>query len=150
MARVMTQADLPAVLAIEQAAQFSPWSETLFADCLEGKHYRCQVLMHGDEIVAFLVVSRILDETHILNIAVAPQWQRRGFASALLTQAINAAKQDAMTVIYLEVRQSNDAAQALYQQLGFRAYSTRKGYYRSPEGHEDAVLMQYVLAPGHK
>ncbi len=76
--------------------------------------------------VAFLVLSRILDETHVLNIAVAPARQRQGLARTLLENAIVAAQRDAMSVIYLEVRESNHSARALYQSLDFTVSGTRK------------------------
>ena len=55
-----------------------------------------------------------------------------------------------MSVIYLEVRESNHSARALYESLGFTVSGTRKNYYRRGDGHEHAVLMQCLLASGHK
>ena len=103
-----------------------------------------------DVLVAFLILSRILDETHVLNITVAPAWQRRGIARRMLQQALASARADAMSVVYLEVRESNQSAQALYRQLGFEVCGVRKNYYRRGEGHENAVLMQCLLSGGHK
>ena len=148
--RAMQEADLEAVLAIETAAQLTPWSRNHFLDCLGNPHYLCQVLEVAGQPVAFLVLSRILDETHVLNIAVAPARQRQGLARTLLENAIVAAQRDAMSVIYLEVRESNHSARALYQSLDFTVSGTRKNYYRRGDGHEDAVLMQCLLASGHK
>ncbi|HBC19279.1 MAG TPA: ribosomal-protein-alanine N-acetyltransferase, partial [Alcanivorax sp.] len=68
----------------------------------------------------------------------------------LLQQALEAARADAMTVVYLEVRESNQSAQALYRQLGFEVCGVRKNYYRKGDGHENAVLMQCLLTSGHK
>ncbi len=148
--RAMELEDLDAVQAIENAAQLTPWSTSHFRDCLSNANYLCQVVTHDDEPVAFLILSRILDETHVLNVVVAPAWQRRGIARLLLEQAMETARNDAMTVMYLEVRESNLGAQALYRELGFEVCGIRKNYYRKGDGHENAVLMQCLLAGGHK
>lgn len=148
--RTMELEDVDAVMAIETAAQLTPWSNAHFRDCLCNANYLCQVVTVDDDPVAFLVLSRILDETHVLNIAVAPAWQRHGIARRLLQQALDAARADAMTVVYLEVRENNQSAQALYRQLGFEISGVRKNYYRKGDGHENAVLMQCLLSGGHK
>ena len=148
--RAMQEVDLEAVLAIETAAQLTPWSRSHFLDCLGNAHYLCQVVEVEGQPAAFLILSRILDETHVLNIAVTPARQRQGLARRLLEQAIDAARRDAMSVIYLEVRESNHSARALYESLGFTVSGTRKNYYRRGDGHEHAVLMQCLLASGHK
>ena len=75
--RAMTSADLPAVLAIENASQPTPWSEGNFRDCLRGA-YRCRVAAVDGEPVGFMILSSVLDERHLLNVAVAPARQRRG------------------------------------------------------------------------
>ena len=148
--RAMELEDLDAVMAIETAAQLTPWSSAHFRDCLGNDNYLCQVATVDDVLVAFLILSRILDETHVLNVVVAPGWQRRGIARLMLEQAMDAARNDAMTVMYLEVRETNMAAQTLYQQLGFDVCGVRKNYYRRGDGHENAVLMQCLLSGGHK
>lgn len=149
--RAMELEDLDAVLAIENAAQLTPWGSSHFRDCLNNANYLCQVVVTpNDEPVGFLILSRILDETHVLNVVVAPAWQRRGIARLMLENALGHARQDAMTVMYLEVRESNVGAQALYKSLGFDVCGVRKNYYRRGEGHENAVLMQCLLSGGHK
>ena len=149
--RDMELDDLDAVMAIETAAQLTPWTRSHFGDCLKNANYLCQVVVDRDDVpVAFLILSRILDETHVLNVVVAPGWQRRGIARLMLEQAMDAARKDAMTVMYLEVRETNMAAQTLYQQLGFDVCGVRKNYYRRGDGHENAVLMQCLLSGGHK
>lgn len=149
--RAMELDDLEAVMAIETAAQLTPWTRSHFGDCLKNANYLCQVVVdQHDEAVAFLILSRILDETHVLNVVVAPAWQRRGIARLMLEEAMHAARNDAMTVMYLEVRESNTGAQVLYEQLGFEVCGVRKNYYRRGDGHENAVLMQCMLGGGHK
>ncbi|MDX1804895.1 MAG: ribosomal protein S18-alanine N-acetyltransferase [Alcanivorax sp.] len=148
--RPMELEDLDEVLAIENAAQLTPWGSCHFRDCLKADHYQCLVAVEADRPVAFLILSHILDECHVLNIAVAPSRQRRGLARWLLSQSLQRAREGGMTVVYLEVRAGNSGAQALYQQLGFSECGRRKGYYRLGDGHEDAVLMQCQLGGWHK
>lgn len=137
----MRAADLDAVMRIENAAQLTPWSRQSFADCLDNDYYVCHVIRHQQNIVAFQVASFILDESHLLSIAVAPAFQRRGLASALLQQLRVDAQQHDTRCIYLEVRASNKGAQSLYERFGFQHYSDRPNYYRRADGHEDAWLM---------
>ncbi|ASK34820.1 ribosomal protein S18-alanine N-acetyltransferase [Alloalcanivorax mobilis] len=146
--RAMTRADLPGVLAIEQACQSTPWSEGNFRDCLQSD-YHCQVAAVDGVLAAFMVLSSVLDETHLLNIAVAPAFQRRGLGRWMITEALTEAVSSGITVMYLEVRASNHGARDLYQQLGFQESGRRKNYYRAGDGREDAVLMWAELAP-HK
>ena len=142
--RTMVEADLDQVVAIEQACQLTPWTRSSFADSLQGS-YRCQVLECAGEVAGFLVMSWVLDEAHVLNVAVTPAWQGRGLAGQLLEQAFAAARQQQITVVYLEVRESNLAAQRLYDRLGFNAYGCRPNYYRRGTGHEDALLLMLEL-----
>ncbi|KAF0804102.1 ribosomal-protein-alanine N-acetyltransferase [Alcanivorax xiamenensis] len=142
--RTMTSADLDRVLVVEQACQLTPWSMTNFRSCLSSG-YRCKVATREGEIAGFMVLSAVLDEAHLLNIAVAPAWQRRGIARWMLEQAIARAVDEDMSVMYLEVRAGNQGARKLYEQLGFEVCGRRPNYYRTTDGHEDAVLMTLML-----
>ncbi len=146
--RAMVHADLPAVCAIENATQPTPWSEQVFRDCLSSQ-YDCSVVERDAQLVAFQVVSHVLDEAHLLNIAVAPAMQRRGIAWAMLQRLHQQCQAQGASVIYLEVRDSNVGAQALYRHLGYIETGRRKAYYRTQGGREDAVLMMLMLQP-HK
>ncbi|MBA3980661.1 MAG: ribosomal-protein-alanine N-acetyltransferase [Alcanivorax sp.] len=143
--RPMRPEDMPAVLPIEAAGQPTPWSAEVFGDCFR-PGYRAQVVeTAGAELVAFQVLHTVLDEAHLLNIAVHPDWQRQGIAVALLQHTLAALAAEDFSVMYLEVRESNRGAQALYQRLGFAVSGRRKAYYRTATGHEDAVLMLRLL-----
>lgn len=146
--RAMTSADLPAVLAIETASQPTPWSEGNFRDCLQGG-YACRVAAVGNQPVGFMILSSVLDERHLLNVAVDPARQRRGLALWMLEDELEEARATSMSVMYLEVRAGNEGAQNLYRRLGFVENGCRKGYYRAGAGREDAVLMMLELL-GHK
>lgn len=137
--------DLAAVCEIEKITQPTPWNEGIFRDCLRSD-YDCEVVERDGKLVAFQVVSRVLDEAHLLNVAVAPAWQRRGIAWALLKRMFERCTERDISVIFLEVRASNHGAQALYEKLGFAEAGRRNGYYRMPGGREDALLMMMQLS----
>lgn len=140
----MLETDLPAVVAIETAGQPAPWSETLLAECLTSG-YQCHVAEQADTLVAFRIISRVLDEAHLLNIGVAPEHRRRGIARHLMEQAMTDCAADGAANLYLEVRAGNRPARALYEHLGFQVIGRRKGYYPAVEGREDAMLMMAPL-----
>lgn len=138
--RLLGEADLPAVLDIERRAYSLPWSETQLRQSLTGEH---QVWgLEGDgRLQAYLVSMRVLDELHILNLAVDPALQRRGLASQLFGAVRDAAEGSGARHVFLEVRASNVAAQSLYMKLGFCESGRRRNYYPAIEGREDALLM---------
>lgn len=146
--RAMYAADLLAVAAIEGASQVTPWSLAIFRDCL-ASHYDCRVIAQDDTVAGFAILSSVLDETHLLNIAIAPAFQRRGLALNCLSELIRDYRQRDMRFLYLEVRASNHAALALYRQLGFEVSGERKNYYLTGSGasasRENAILMTLAL-----
>ena len=118
------------------------WSEQLYADEIdsEGKNYFVACL--DGEIVGFGGYAQILDEGHIMNIAVLPNARRQGIASYLLDKMIEKGKSDGITSFTLEVRQSNEAAISLYEKKGFTFVGARKKYYG---GKEDARIYWLYL-----
>ena len=130
--RLMRLADLPQVLAIEQAVQAHPWSEAQFQSAL--KHRDISYVLDEGGVQGFILAKPVVDEVEILTLAVAKFAQRRGYASALLKQL-----QADFATIFLEVRVSNTAAQALYKKAGFTPIATRKAYY----GDEDALIYRF-------
>ena len=142
--RSMLGDDVPAVVAIEDATQPTPWTEQVFRDCFTS-HYDCRVIERDGMIAGFAVLSSVLDEVHLLNIAVAPATQRRGLAWAAMRELIVDYRQRSMGFIYLEVRASNTGARGLYERLGFQVTGERKNYYRTHDGRENAILMMLTL-----
>lgn len=142
--RSMLGDDVPAVVAIEDATQPTPWTEQVFRDCFTS-HYDCRVIERDGMIAGFAVLSSVLDEVHLLNIAVAPAMQRRGLAWAALRELIADYRQRNMGYVYLEVRASNTGARGLYERLGFQVTGERKNYYRTHDGRENAILMMLTL-----
>ena len=140
----MTAAHLPQVAALERVCfPADPWSETLFRDALE-----CPgtvLLAAGKEdgvVLGYAVLSAVLDEGNLDNLAVAPQCRRRGVADALLSTLIRLGRAS-LSVLLLEVRASNLPAIALYEKHGFIPVGRRKNYYETPR--EDALLMTLDL-----
>lgn len=142
--RPMQQADLPRVTDIEAAGQRYPWTFQIFSDCLRVQ-YPCWVVEIKGQVEAFLLVQFILDECHILNIAVAPALQRQGIAEQLITHLLQVARQTGVKSLFLEVRESNTAAINLYKKWGFTELNRRKDYYPSDQGREDAIIFSRVL-----
>lgn len=125
-----------AVLAVMQSVyEQSPWTLEQIASSMAGQDEDYYLAYEGQELVGFLAVQTVLDEMEILQIAVKADFQRLGIASQLM-----AAVMDWEGDIFLEVRESNSAAQALYTRQHFTKIGKRKDYYRNPV--EDAVLMK--------
>ncbi|MFT7234683.1 MAG: ribosomal-protein-alanine N-acetyltransferase [Methylophagaceae bacterium] len=139
--REMIKTDLVDVADIEKQSTPFPWSLKHFEDCFK-VGYPAWVMCDGEErIVSFVVIQKVIDELHILNICVHRQHQRQGLGKAMLNHIIQYAKQIGSALILLEVRRSNNKAQSLYCQTGFNEMSVRQGYYPAEHGREDAILM---------
>ncbi|HEM5145904.1 TPA: ribosomal protein S18-alanine N-acetyltransferase [Streptococcus suis] len=125
-----------AVLAVMQSVyEQSPWTLEQIASSMASQDEDYYLAYEGQELVGFLAVQTVLDEMEILQIAVRADFQRLGIASQLMA-AVMGWDGD----IFLEVRESNSAAQALYTRQHFTKIGKRKDYYRNPV--EDAVLMK--------
>lgn len=138
---LLTDAHLPALQAIEKAVQLTPWADDTFRSCLSGRETCWGYEDDDGRLLAFAIVQDILDERHLLNIAVDPNDHRRGLGQQLLRHVINSAIDSDLSVIYLEVRKSNRAAIKLYKKHDFSICGQRKNYYARGEHKEDAVLM---------
>lgn len=133
--------DLDALVGLELACFSTPWSEASLREDLEdkNKHYFVGQTTSG-AVVAYGGVAKVLDEGQISNIAVFPTWRARGIGQALLTHMVEAMQRE-VSVLYLEVRQSNQVAIKLYKKIGFTIDGERKDFYTHPR--EDAFLMSY-------
>lgn len=125
-----------AVLSVmESVYEQSPWTLEQIASSMSSQDEDYYLAYKGQELVGFLAVQTVLDEMEILQIAVKADFQRLGIASQLMATVM-----DWDGDIFLEVRESNSAAQALYTRQHFTKIGKRKDYYRNPV--EDAVLMK--------
>ena len=140
----MQRGDLPEIMGIESLSFSEPWTEEMFLNELSSKGIAMVLVARVDEgsgprIAGFLCSWIVAGELQINNVAVHPGYRRRGVASQLLEEMLRRAKTRGADAGYLEVRASNEAAQALYQRFGFRQIGRRRGYYDHPR--EDAVIM---------
>ena len=142
--RPMTAKDLPAVLAIEEAAYQFPWSEKTFHDCLQNG-YCSWLLVTGDDISGYAMMSIYVGEAHILNLCIKPMLHNRGLGCILLEYLLELAKTHHADKIFLEVRPSNSRAIGLYKKLRFDEIGIRKDYYPSYFGREDALILTRPL-----
>lgn len=143
--RAMQPADVAAVAVIEAQAFSDPWPASAFDDLLRHPYARLRVAVDANgTLLAYSAVMRALDEAELANIATAPSARRRGLAAALLDDALTTLGGDGVASMFLEVRESNGAARALYASRGFRAVGRRRGYYRLPD--EDALVLRWTRA----
>ena len=137
---------LDEVMQIE--ATFSaPWTREMFLQELRQKDelsYSTVVLVDG-RVIAYALNWFVADEVHIVNLAVHPQWRRRGVARFLMCEVFDCALRRGMVIATLEVRFHNSAAIGLYESMGFRQVAIRKNYYA--DNREDALVMLTELAP---
>jgi ribosomal-protein-alanine N-acetyltransferase len=142
-----TEADLDAVMAIEELSFPTPWARQAFRDELDRPWARLEVLRQvaSGTVVGFCNYWLVADELHILNVAVHPNERRRGRAAQLLQHILDEASRSKTRVVSLEVRMSNRAAQALYRKFGFREVGIRPRYYA--DNGENAVLMDWEPSP---
>jgi ribosomal-protein-alanine N-acetyltransferase len=136
--RQLAYADLPQVIAIERRAFPTPWSLAMFVLELSKPSGICLAALEDGEMVGYLVCSRYDTVWHLMNVAVEPDRQRQGIASALLERLFEQADRPSEQYT-LEVRTSNESAIRLYERFGFRAAGRRRAYYH--DNREDALIM---------
>ncbi|MDQ7786103.1 MAG: ribosomal protein S18-alanine N-acetyltransferase [Thermodesulfovibrionales bacterium] len=141
--RELREDDIRQIMDIEKESFSTPWTEAAFLAEIYKSYSLSRVLMIGSRLVGYLCVNLILDEGHILNLAVHPDFRRRGLATRLIHEAFAELKKKGCRFIYLEVRGSNTVAKEFYLQFGFSDAGLRKKYYTNPV--EDAVLMMRHL-----
>lgn len=142
--RKMGVGDLERVEAIEQTLHAAPWSRGNFADSLQ-VGYHCWIAEYQGQLAGYGIVAVAAGEAHLLNLTVAPEWQRRGIGTDLTHFLARLARDYGADRMFLEVRPSNSPARALYTSAGFGEIGLRRGYYPAQEGREDAVVMELKL-----
>ena len=130
---------IAAVVEIERASNGSPWSDRGFRNELDHPHGVFLVALEGGEVVGYGGVWLVIDEAHIVNVAVREDRRRQGIARGIVRRLLEASKEAGMKTASLEVRAGNAGAIALYEALGFVTTNTRKRYY--PDNREDALVM---------
>ncbi len=144
---LMTYDDIPQVAAIERQCFPDPWSEQMLQDHLDNQCAAALVAKGADGVIlGYAGLLVVLDEGYLTNIAVRPEYRRRGIAADILRVFENFARGNQLAFLTLEVRASNAAAIALYQKAGYREAGRRRDYYEHPR--EDAVIMTLWLGEG--
>ena len=139
--RAIREEDVRQIHEIEALCFAMPWSEeSILHDVKENPVARWLVLDDGSgRVMAYAGMWFVLDEAHVCNVAVHPDFRRMGYGRRILEALVDMAKANSMTLMTLEVRRSNLAAQALYHQCGFLDVGYRKRYYE--DNKEDALIM---------
>ena len=146
--------DIDAITSIEALSFSDPWSRSSFASLLGNPRVYFAVAESAAPtseaarggVVGYVVLWSAADEAEIANVAVAPSVRGRSIGARLLDGALAEAEARGVTAVYLEVRESNAAARALYGSRGFAAVGRRRNYYRKPP--EDALVLRRDLAAG--
>jgi ribosomal-protein-alanine N-acetyltransferase len=132
---------LDAVVAVEQRAYAHPWNRTNFLDALQSGN-QAQLLVAGDVLLGYFVAMPGVDEVHLLNITVAPEYQGQGWARVMLDALTVWARGQSSQWVWLEVRVGNLRAMRVYEAHGYKRVGQRKDYYPAGRGQrEDAVVM---------
>ena len=130
---------LNSIEMIERRSYPTPWSRSMFAGELAKPASICLGAFEEGRLVGYMIISRYVDAWHVMNIAVDPDFRRRGIATALLERLIELTDDGSRRGYTLEVRVSNQGAIKLYERLGFRGRGIRRGYYT--DNREDALIM---------
>jgi ribosomal-protein-alanine N-acetyltransferase len=150
------ESDLDGILRIERDSFADPWSRESFESSLALDRMRFLVASDGgaesrsgesgdETILGYVVALLVLDEAEIADLAVAPVARRCGIGGLLLDRMVADASHAGVRSLYLEVRESNSAARALYESRSFLSVGRRRGYYQHPQ--EDALLLKRDFAP---
>ena len=143
--REMKLEDVPQVAAIERLCFSAPWNENMIISSWESR-LSCWLIAEIDGCVAGYVGSEaVLDSADMMNIAVAPEYRKRGIAEALIRALMEHLQQRNILFLLLEVRVSNAPAIALYNKLCFEQVGRRPKYYTNPR--EDALILRKELKP---
>jgi ribosomal-protein-alanine N-acetyltransferase len=142
--RRMRTADLAEVAFLEKSLYAFPWSIGNFRDSLTAG-YDCWTVTHGESVIGYGVLMIALDESHLLNFAIAGEWQNQGIGRGFLGHMVEVARLAGCQIVYLEVRPSNLAARHLYRTVGFNQIAIRPAYYPAVSGREDALFLGLKL-----
>jgi ribosomal-protein-alanine N-acetyltransferase len=134
------------VAAAEAAAYEFPWTRGNFIDSLSAGYLAMMLLDANDRLIGYFIAMNGVEEMHLLNITVAQAHRGRGHAIAMLDALLDMARERGARKVWLEVRESNAHARAIYLRYGFTQIGVRRGYYPATQGkREDAAVMGYDL-----
>ena len=136
----MEQTHVPQIAQLETLCFSEPWSEASVASELSNPLSCWLVAVEGEQVAGYIGSQTVMGETDMMNVAVAPDYRRKGVGEKLILALVDALKEGGSHWLMLEVRQSNAPARALYAKLGFAEVGRRKNYYRNPK--EDALILR--------
>ena len=134
----LSEATVSALLEIENRCFTVPWRREDFESALSGKLYGAYGCFERGELIGFTVFLTLFEDCELMNLAVLPEKRNAGIGRALLEKCLSEAENNGVRRVFLEVREHNAPAIALYEKTGFTMYGKRKNYYRLPT--EDALL----------
>ena len=142
--RPATPADIPALLVLERSEPSAAhWNELAYQQLFSEETGRVTIVIEDDYVRGFLVAHAVGAEWEIENLVIAYKQQRQGLGSRLVQEILDRAQTQGTQAVFLDVRESNQAARGLYSRLGFAESGRRKSYYGSPE--EDALLYKKLF-----
>ena len=140
----MSPENLSLVLDNEHCSYTHPWREDIFIDCMKTGH-ECWIVTGVSEVIGHSVLSVAGKESHLQNVCIRSDIQRRGCGRALVEFMLGRARSHQVSRVFLEIRTSNLPACKLYETLGFNEIGTRPGYYPTARGREDAIVFAMEL-----
>ncbi|WP_394145798.1 ribosomal protein S18-alanine N-acetyltransferase [Vibrio atypicus] len=132
------------VYRIEVSAHSHPWSENMIRD-VNSRGACHHVLLDNNRLVGYFYAQNIVGEVTLLNVAVDPELQGKGYGKALIEALLSCCEKAKADSIWLEVRESNLRAFGLYEEYGFNEVDRRLNYYPTQSGKEDAIIMSYIF-----
>ena len=139
----MKSAHVAQIAQLEKLCFSDPWSENSVASELDNPLSLWLVALDGETVAGYVGSQSVLDGADMMNVAVYPDYRRKGIARELVTGLMNALVEKGVKSLALEVRVSNAPAIALYEQMGFQQVGLRPNYYRNPK--ENALIMRKEL-----
>jgi [ribosomal protein S18]-alanine N-acetyltransferase len=144
----MQPSDLEEVLAIESTSFASPWTREMFLEEMDNRNARLMVFRLEGRIIGYICFWMVMDEAHLLNIAVHPEQRCRGYGTAIMGYLESVCVQEGINRLLLEVGRRNTPARSLYKKLGFSSIGFRKQYYSAIK--DDALVMEKWLEAGEE
>lgn len=135
--------DVPEIARLERECFTTPWTEEIIRSQLSGEGKLMLAAEEDGRFAGYMGLQYVLDEGYISNVCTAPEFRRRGVASALIDETVTRAAALGLSFLSLEVRRSNEPAIRLYEARGFQKVGVRPGYYEKPA--EDAIIMDLYL-----
>ena len=140
----MSIKDLNKIYDLELESYDFPWTKEILRDCILYK-YDSFIVFFNENLVGYVIAKITYPETHILNLTVKKNFRKKGIGKSLIELIISEARLRNSENIILEVRVGNIEAQSLYEKLNFQIIGTRKNYYESENGQEDAYVLKLDL-----